>query len=75
MKLIKIPEKEYYHYRLNAMFDCYKWDPQFYDSNTSANYVLVLSKQENEEVIKLTESLDQETRRAEEYLNQKKKIT
>ncbi len=74
MKLIKIPEKEYYQYRLSAMFDCYKWDPQFYDSNTLANYVLVLSKQENEEVIHLTESLDQETRRAEEYLNQHAKI-
>ena len=28
MKLIKIPEDKYYDYRLQAMFDCYKWDPQ-----------------------------------------------
>ena len=74
MKLIKIPEDKYYNYRIDAMFDCYKWDPQFCDSNTLANYVLVLTKEENAEVIKLTESLDKETRLAEEYLNQHRKI-
>ena len=49
MKLIKIPEDKYYEYRLQAMFDCYKWDPQFCDSNTLARHVLVLSEKENEE--------------------------
>lgn len=74
MKLIKIPEDKYYEYRLQAMFDCYKWDPQFCDSNTLAKYVLVLSKEENEEVIELTKKLDTETRLAEEYLNKNIKI-
>ena len=74
MKLVKIPDDKYYDYRINAMFDCYKWDPQFYDSNTLSNFVLVLSKEENEELIKYTESLDKETRRAEEFLNNNKKI-
>lgn len=69
MKLIKIPEDKYYNYRLQAMFDCYKWDPQFCDNNTLAKYVLVLTKEENDEVIKLTKKLDKETRLAEEYLN------
>ncbi len=74
MELLKIPEEKYYNYRLNAMFNCYKWDPQFYDSNTLAKYVLLLSKQENEEVIKLTELLDKETRLAEECINKNKKM-
>lgn len=69
MKLIKIPEDKYYEYRLQAMFDCYKWDPQFCDNNTLAKYVLVLTKEENNEVIRLTKKLDNETRLAEEYLN------
>ena len=69
MKLIKIPENKYYDYRLNAMFNCYKWDPQFYDNNTLAKYVLVLSKAENEEVVRLTEALDKETIAAEKYIN------
>ena len=69
MKLIRIPEDKYYDYRLQAMFDCYKWDPQFCDSNTLLKYVLVLNKEENDEIIKMTESLDKETRMAEEYLN------
>lgn len=74
MKLVKIPEDKYYDYRLQAMFDCYKWDPQFCDNNTLAKYVLVLSKEENDEIIKLTKSLDKETRAAEEYLNKNIKI-
>ena len=75
MKLIKIPEEKFYDYRLHAMFDCYKWDPMFCDSNTLAKYVLVLSKAENEEVIKLTKDLDKETRMAEEFLNKNKSIS
>lgn len=74
MKLIKISEDKYYAYKLQAMFDCYKWDPQFCDNNTLSKHVLILTKQENEEIIKLTESIDKETRLAEEYLNTNKKI-
>jgi glutathionylspermidine synthase len=51
------------------MFDCYKWDPQFVDSNTVAKYALVITKEEHEEIKKLTEKLDEETRAAEEFLN------
>ena len=75
MKLIKISEDKYYDYKIQAMFECYKWDPQFCDNNTLAKHVLVLSQKENEEVINLTESLDKETRLAEEFLNQNIKIT
>lgn len=75
MKLVKIPEDKYYDYRVQAMFDCYKWDPQFCDSNTLAKYVLVLNQKENDELIRLTESLDKETRAAEEFLNQNIKIS
>ena len=74
MKLVKIPENEYSKYRKSAMFECYKWDPEFYDNNTLAKYVLVLSKEEDEEVKRLTESLDKETIEAEEFLNKNKKI-
>lgn len=74
MKLVKIPENKYYDYRLQAMFDCYKWDPQFCDNNTLSNYVLVLTKEENEELMKLTEELDKETKIAEEYLNKNIRI-
>ncbi|MBR5227298.1 MAG: glutathionylspermidine synthase family protein [Clostridia bacterium] len=75
MKLIKIPEDKYYEYRLQAMFNCYKWDPMFCDNNTLAKYVLVLTKEENEEVLQLTEKLDEETRQAEEFLNKNLRIS
>lgn len=74
MKLVKIPEEKYYEYKINAMFDCYKWDTQFCDSNTLSKYVLILTEEENHEVIELTKKLDRETRLAEEYLNKNIKI-
>ena len=69
MRLIPIPKTKYEEYRLNLMFDCYKWDPQFLDSNTIARYALVLTKEEHEELERLTIELDKETRAAEKYLN------
>lgn len=69
MKLVPIPKDKYEDYRLTLMFDCYKWDPQFLDSNTVAKYALVITPQEHEELVRLTEALDRETRAAEEFLN------
>lgn len=69
MKLIPIPVERYDEYRLDLMFDCYKWDPQFEDHNTVAKHVLVLSQKEYQELKELTENLDIETRSAEEFLN------
>ena len=69
MKLVSIPVDKYYEYRLNLMFRCYKWDPQFYDNNTIAKYVLVLSKEEADKIEELTEKIDRETIVAERFLN------
>lgn len=69
MKLVPIPKDKYDEYRITLMFDCYKWDPQFLDNNTIAKYALVLTQKEHEELMRLTEKLDAETRAAEEYIN------
>lgn len=69
MKLILIPKGKYEDYRLTLMVDCYKWDPQFLDNNTVAKYALVITKREHQELKRLTEQLDKETREAEEFLN------
>ena len=69
MKLLRIPDEKFEDYRLNAIFDCYKWDPQFEDNNTLAKYVLVLTKEEHEEIKRLTELIDKETIEAEEFIN------
>ncbi len=68
MKLVSIPKEKYEDYRLDLMFDCYKWDPQFLDNNTIAKYALVITEEEHKELEKLTENLDKETRQAEEFL-------
>lgn len=69
MRLISIPKEKYYNYKLDLMFYGYKWDPQFYDSNTIAKHILVLTNEEHKELEILTQSLDRETRNAEEFLN------
>ena len=70
MRLVTIPEEKYDEYRLDAIFDCYKWDPQFLDNNTVARHALVLTREEYKEVAKLTEELDKETIAAEQFLNE-----
>ena len=74
MKLVTIPEEKYDDYRLDVMFDCYKWDPQFLDNNTIAKYALVISKEEHEMLQKLTEDIDKETIEAEEFINKNLKL-
>lgn len=69
MKLVPIPKDKYDEYRLTLMFDCYKWDPQFLDNNTIAKYTLVITQKEHEELVRLTEELDRETRESEIFLN------
>lgn len=69
MRLVAIPENKYEDYRLNLMFDCYKWDPQFLDNNTIAKYALVITEKEHEEIKQITEAIDKETIEAENYLN------
>lgn len=69
MKLVPIPQDQYDEYRLTLMFDCYKWDPQFLDHNTVAKYALVITQKEHEELVRLTEALDEETQAAEVFLN------
>ena len=65
---------EKYDYKYDVIFNCYKWDPQFSDNNTIAKYALVITKEEHEELEKLTEKLDLETRTAEEFLNRNLKF-
>ena len=74
MKLVSIPKDKYEEYRLNLMFNAYKWDPQFFDNNTIAKHVLVITNKEHKELEKLTEQLDRETRQAEEMLNNNLKL-
>lgn len=75
MKLVPIPKDKYEEYRLTLMFDCYKWDPQFLDNNTIAKYALVITREEHEELERLTEQLDVETREAEIFLNHHLELT
>ena len=74
MRLVTIPKEKYNDYRLNLMFDCYKWDPQFLDNNTIAKYALVLTEEEHKQLEELTEKIDKETIEAEEFINKNLKI-
>lgn len=68
MKLVTI--SNYEEYRLEAIFKCYKWDPQFVDNNTLAKQALILTEIEYKQLADLTEKLSKETIQSEEFLNQ-----
>lgn len=74
MRLISIPESKYLDYKVDLMFDAYKWDPQFLDNNTVAKYALVITESEYEELKDLTEKIDKETIVSEEFLNNNLKL-
>lgn len=74
MKLVPIPKNKYNDYRLDLIFNCYKWDPQFLDNNTIAKHALIITEEEHKELKELTEKLDAETRKAEEFLNNNLKL-
>ena len=69
MRLVHIQKEKYKDYRIQLMFEAYKWDPQFLDNNTIAEYALVITEKEHEELKRMTEALDVETIAAEEFLN------
>jgi len=48
MKLATIPQAEYQNYRLNVMFDSYKWDLQANEQSTISDKVLLLEREEAE---------------------------
>ena len=75
MKLMSIPPIKYDDYRLDIIFDGYKWDPQFLDHNTIARHVLIITEEEHEKLERLTEGLDKETIQAEEMLNNHSKLS
>ena len=74
MRLVSIPENKYDEYRLDVIFNCYKWDPQFLDNNTIAKYILIISEEEHKELVRLTEKLDEETIQSERMLNSNLKL-
>ena len=74
MKLVSIAKEKYDDYRLDLIFNCYKWDPQFLDSNTVAKHALVITQEEHKQLEELTEKIDKETRQAEEFLNNNFKL-
>ena len=74
MKLVTIPKNKYDEYRLDVIFNGYKWDPQFLDNSTVSKDVLVISEKEHAQLEKLVELLGKETVLAEEVINKNPKL-
>lgn len=75
MRLISIPEEKFADYRREVIFDGYKWDPQFLDSSTVSQSVLLLSAEEHQQLVKLTEKLGWETMAAEQFINENQHLS
>ena len=68
VKLILIPEDKYSDYRYDAIFNAYKWDPQFEDRSTVAKHVVLLDGETAEKLETWAERLSEETMAMEEEL-------
>lgn len=69
MELIKIDPNKYEDYRLNVIFDGYKWDPQFLDNHTVSQHILVLTEAEHQLLKDDTIALGLETEAAEHIIH------
>lgn len=74
MKLVRIPKDKYDDYRLSAIFEGYKWDPQFLDDNTVADHVLVITQEEDQILKELVVNLGKETEASEILMNKNHKL-
>lgn len=74
MKLVSIPKDKYDDYRLDVIFNGYKWDPQFLDNNTISRHILVMSEEEHNELRGYVEQLGRETTAAEQIINSNQKL-
>jgi len=68
IKLGAIPPAEYSEYRLDVIFNAYKWDPQVGDSNTIANHVVLMAHDTARQLEEWAEQLSRETMLMEEAL-------
>ena len=68
LRLISISENQYSDYRINVIFQAYKWDPQINDQNTIAKYALVIPRDTAAQLGRWAEQLTKETMLMEEAL-------
>ena len=68
VRLVLIPEDKYSDYRCDAIFNAYKWDPQFGDQSTVSKQIVLLDAETAEKLETWAERLSEETMAMEEEL-------
>ena len=68
LRFASIADSQYPDYRINAIFQAYKWDPQVNDQNTVARYVMLITPEAAEQLGRWAEQLSRETMQVEEAL-------
>jgi len=71
MRLVEIPDEDFYDYRLSVIFDGYKWDLQAGEQSTISNKVILLDKEELAFLAQSAEGLYRETVVMEQALLQR----
>lgn len=74
MKLKTINKEQYHEYKLDVIFNSYKWDPQVEDSNTVSKHVLLISEETLNELVNSVNKLSLETSEIKEVLLSKPKL-
>ncbi|WP_162163972.1 glutathionylspermidine synthase family protein [Acholeplasma hippikon] len=68
MKLVKIDKSIYEDYKIDVIFDAYKWDPQVGDVNTVSEYVLLITEEKAASLKRDAENLTKETHMIQEAM-------
>ncbi len=63
-----LSQDEYYEFRKQAIFNCFKWDPQIEDIEVLSSFPLVLKESEWKNISQIAEKLTKEIFSAEEEL-------
>src|SRR5204863_1483515 len=66
--VMPLSDSDYAAFRRQAIFECFKWDPQIGDANVVARHPLVLRRKAWEDVVPLAEGLAREALAAEAEL-------
>lgn len=75
MKLIKLDESIYEDYKIDVIFNAYKWDPQVGDYNTVSKHVLLISEEMAQKLKEDAEALTKETIKIQETMLQNLDLT
>lgn len=68
LNLVTIPSEEYNDYKMEVIFEAFKWDAQVHDTNTVSRHILLMDEHIADKLARWAQQLSEETFNIEEAL-------